>query len=351
MLKNKRLTINALILSFALFGCTAIANAECEGIFSSLLGTSKPMDTIEISAPDRFLYAVIDGSLAPQQFTQIIANIRIAVPGQPETTGRIKAFAKYKKRIDYAPDLSNDPPTAESREEDYTFSESALSDYLNLNSETATEIVFNFADDPIPAGITDLYLHVIFSANSGSTQGVTVFEGMKDLNEPQHILLVNSTDRVYLNHALYTAEEARNDPEVAGLLDDDQLDPYTDMDLGMAFYSDINPTSLHVAGLSMQAPGYGRFIILAGESDFNYHVQWSSLSRGHEDSGSSPMTGVVNQENSEGIFQNTQVVTFRGVRAHFVRWVCWNSPDADGLMSANWPSMASETPYTLSIWP
>lgn len=350
MLKRNKLVIGVL-LSAVFFTHGAAANDECDGIFSLLTGTCKSMNTIEISAPNRFVYAVIDGSLDPQQFAQINANVSIAVPGQPATLGKVQAFARYKKRTDYAPDLTNDPPTAASREDNYTVSASALSDYLYLYSGTPTELTFNFTADSVPAGITDLYLYVIFFAYNQTGQVIAVFEGMKDINEPQHILMVNSTDRVYLDGVLRTADEIRTNPDLDWLLDDSYLDPYNDMDIGMAFFLDSYPTQLHTACLTMPAPSYGRVIILADEPSFNYHVQWSSISREHSDYGSTSMAGVVNQENSEGVFQNTQVKTFRGITTHFVQWVCWWSPDAVGLKSADWPTMENEQAQSLAIWP
>lgn len=349
MLKRNKLIIGLLLL--AVF-CThsAAADNECDGIFSLLTGTCKSMNTIEISAPNRFVYAVIDGSLDPQQFAQINANVSIAVPGQPATLGKVQAFARYKKRTDYAPDLTNDPPTAASREDNYTVSASALSDYLYLYSGTPTELTFNFTADPVPAGITDLYLYVIFFAYNRTGQVIAVFEGMKDINEPQHILMVNSTDRLYLNHALYTAGQVRNDPALRILLEDEYLDPYDDMDLGMAFFNGSYPTRLHATGVTMPAPRSGRIIILADESEFSYHVQWTSVSRGHGDSGSTSMSGVVNQENSEGGFNNTQVVTFRGLKTHFVQWVCWHNPDTDGILSADWPTLENDPLHTMTLW-
>jgi hypothetical protein len=274
------------------------------------------------------------------------------------SSGKLLAVARYKKRTDYQPDLSTDPPTAASREDHFSYSVSYPIEITELSSTEPTEFIFNFSD-PIPAGITDLYLHVVFKGTLGNEIGTAIAVGMKDINEPQHIILVNSTDRVYLDHALYTANEIRSDPNLVWPLEDEYLDPYNDMDIGIAFFPDpaTYPTLLHAACLTMPAASYSRIIILAAEpsdeqSYFYYHVQWVSPSREDGQFGYAPMEGVINQDNSDGIFNPTEVQTFRGMNAHLVRWVCWNSPDADGLMSADgWPIMENELPRSAVIWP
>ncbi len=306
--------------------------------------------SIEITSPDTFIYSIIDGSLSPQQFTHIKAKLR-NTSEENMGNGTLQLVAKYRERIDYQPDLSTDPPTETSRKEDFSYSVSAPIDIVGLSSTEPEEFVFNFdLQNSIPAGITDLYLQVVFRGTLGNEQDIAVAVGMKDINEPQHIIMVNSTDMIYLNGTLRTADEIRTNPDLTWPLDDSYLDPYNDMDIGMAFFSDSYPTQLHTASLTMPAPSYGRVILLADTPSFNYHVQWSSISRSHSDYGSTSMGGVVNQENGEGVFQNTQIKNFRGINAHYVRWVGWHSPDAFGLESADWPEIFN-APIPLLIWP
>jgi hypothetical protein len=83
--------------------------------------------TLEISMPDRYLYSIADGSLDPQQFTYIKANVRNSTdynggPDAPMGPGKLWAVAKYKKRKNYANDLSNDPPRKEDRDEFFSYS-------------------------------------------------------------------------------------------------------------------------------------------------------------------------------------------------------------------------------------
>ncbi len=95
--------------------------------------------------------------------------------------GELHALATYRMRTDYKPDLSADPPAASSRE-------------------------------------------VAFTVAAGGRTPVTAY-GTKDLNEPQNILLVNSTDRVFIDGALWTAGEARTIPALIGQISDAFLDP------------------------------------------------------------------------------------------------------------------------------
>ncbi|MBW1911367.1 MAG: hypothetical protein JRJ11_17800, partial [Deltaproteobacteria bacterium] len=116
----------------------------------------------------------------PQQFTYIKANLRNVTPDEQMGPGVLTAVAKYKKRTDYQPDLSTDPPTAGSREEFFSYSVSDSVFIYSLDSGTSTAVTFNFSNQPIPAGITDLYLQVIFKGTLGNEQNTGIAVGMKD---------------------------------------------------------------------------------------------------------------------------------------------------------------------------
>ncbi|MBC2712017.1 MAG: hypothetical protein HGJ94_13845, partial [Desulfosarcina sp.] len=73
--------------------------------------------TIQISPPDEYIYSVIDGGGADQQFENIKAKLHNTTPDEAMLDGTLVAVARYKRRIDYVPDLSaNEPPLASSRE-------------------------------------------------------------------------------------------------------------------------------------------------------------------------------------------------------------------------------------------
>lgn len=169
--------------------------------------------TLEISAPDRCLYGIIDGAATPQQFTSLRAKVKNTSFIKDQTgnnigleeikSGTLKAVAKYKKRTDYQPDLTNDPPTNESIEPDFSYSVSApvflTPDLVSaINSTIPKEFSFEFpADAAIPAGVTDLYLQVVFKGTLGNEQDNAIAVGMKDLGEPTHINFWNTTDYTY----------------------------------------------------------------------------------------------------------------------------------------------------------
>lgn len=150
--------------------------------------------TLEITPPEEYVYSIIDGSETPQEFRYIKAKVKNTTPDEEIQDGTIMAVARYKKRTDYTPDLTNDPPCASSRESDFSYSVSTPADILFLSSGGEKEFVFDFSEDPIPAGITDLYLHVVFKGTLGNEQDIAVAVGMKDLNEPHHFNYLNCTD-------------------------------------------------------------------------------------------------------------------------------------------------------------
>ncbi len=163
--------------------------------------------SLEITPPQRYAYAIVDdadpafldghGNRQEQFFSELKARVRLTTPGDGSQTGEVLAIARYKRRTDYLPDLSNEPPTDFSMDEAFSYSVShPFSVYLD--SDISVEIDFDFAADPIPAGITDLSLQVIFK---GDLQGPIAL-GVKDLHEPMFFKMANSTDRYYHNGIL-----------------------------------------------------------------------------------------------------------------------------------------------------
>ena len=168
--------------------------------------------TLEISAPDICIYGLIDGS-GSQNFPKLKAKVENTSSPIKDSAGNIlsveaiqsgtlRAVAKYKVRSNYAPDMSNDPPTASSIAHDFTYN---ISDEIRLTPDQvsainngATEFTFVFPN-PIPAGITDLYLQVVFKGTLGNEADNAIAVGFKDLSEPTHINSWNTTDYTYLD--------------------------------------------------------------------------------------------------------------------------------------------------------
>jgi hypothetical protein len=95
----------------------------------------------------------------------------------------------------YAPDLSTYPPDgAIMTGLTYSYSVSASQPVSSLSSSIPAEFNFDFIGSPIPAGITDLTLQVVFKGTLGNEIDTAVAVGMKDLMEPTHLSFWNLTD-------------------------------------------------------------------------------------------------------------------------------------------------------------
>jgi hypothetical protein len=308
---------------------------------------------IEISAPGRFLYSVIDGSRNPQAFNLIRAKVKNTTPGEEMGPGTLVAVAKYKKRTDYQPDLSSDPPSATSRQPDFSYSVSLPISIQSLSSETATEFVFNFSYEPIPAGITDLYLQVIFKGTLGDERDEAIAVGMKDLHEPMHVTLWNSTDRFYLNEQLYTAGEIKTNSELLaavppGLI----IDPFNHLEFGIAFSSDGEPLVYNAYAEDLLSGSFSRIIVLADASPLYVYEGFYSVSPPTNAYVEGIIGGVVYQEDGSGNFVRVpdEIGRFRGINAHW-SFVYLETYDHNAAVSAPWPPAVNPNPVPISVYP
>jgi len=213
---------------------------------------------------------------------------------------------------------------------------------------------FHFSNQPIPAGITDLYLQVIFKGTLGNEQNTGIAVGMKDINEPMHICSWNSTDMVYLYGELYTAEEIRGDQDLLDLLPIGfNIDPYDQLNTGSAFSSDGNPVYYHTYNEPLPSARYSRIILLTDQPSFYIYVSYQSDDPYKNSWFEEILSGVSNQEDSSGDFNNTQVFTFRGKTAHYYYGLRIYYPNATGYDSADWPPLApgTEDPVATEIYP
>lgn len=319
---------------------------------------------LEITAPDVNVYSVADGSVIPQQFTRLRAKVRNITPNEEvhncdmqQQNCIVQAVARYKNRTDYQPDLSTDPPTEGSREAEYSYSVSAPIPIASLSSTTPSEFMFDFTSNPIPAGITDLYLNVIFKGTLGNEADIAIAVGMKDLNEPQHFSIWNTTDRFYLDGVLRTADEIRTTPVLLARVDFDgdgvvneigigepYIDPY-EVTTYVAFYPTTETPAFYNASYTPLPGGrYGRIIMLSDMPTFYLRVHRESTNPPEVLDTDLLYSGVTNQEN-DGIFENTQVNTFRTIIQH--QWSAYSRyfPDASGISTAPWPAPAHVNAY------
>jgi hypothetical protein len=319
--------------------------------------------TLEISAPDAFLYSIIDGSRLPQKFSYIKAKVKNTTPKEKDEQGEaisyeemgpgtLVAVAKYKKRTNYQPDLSADPPTPESREANFSYSVSLPIDIESLGTETATEFVFDFRYAPIPAGITDLYFQVVFKGTLGNESDDAIAVGMKDLNEPMHVVSWNCTDRFYLYGHLYTPQQIRSNEKLLNLIPPGfNIDPYNNLECGVAFYLEEIPEYYNAYTPSLPSARFSRIIVLTDAPSFNLFVALYSVSPPKESYSILTVDGVINQEDETGHFVPAPVSTFRGVTAHFSSGL-WNFYlDNWGILSAPWPGPTSLYPVQTTIFP
>lgn len=296
--------------------------------------------TLDVSWPETGVYSIADGSQTPytdahdnqhQQFTMIKASILNTTPNDTIGTGTLTAVARYKIIPNYAPDLSNYPPDpATMASVSYSYS---VSNAKTLTSEETTaintdyaDITFDFTNSPIPAGITDLTLQVVFKGTIGNEADNAIAVGMKDIMEPTHLVFWNLSDMFSLQYPgseyeLYTFDTLKNlaQPGTSLL---SRLDDTGDRSLDDELYLQPVPYTFNISFWNGQAmspavnvvipPGrHIRMIVLTNQSTNNYYeLKWTDPTR--SGTVTSPFPGVVNQADQSGAYGTpTPVDTFR----------------------------------------
>jgi hypothetical protein len=312
--------------------------------------------TIAISPPEEHVYAVIDAS-TDQSFQTIHARLHNTTPDEEMRDGTLVAVARYKHRIDYVPDLSsNEPPVEASREDSFSYSVSAPIEIESLGSEqaSAARFSFDFSADPIPAGITDLSLQVVFKGTLGSEANTAIAVGALDLAEPNHIATWNLTDWFYEQGRLMTADEIRADSASLEYLQNNcghllpYLDPFPmDIRLGFSASTAIAPDYI-VDYTGLQPGGYGRIIVLSGQPSFAMHVRRTATAPQFDQTSRLTYAGVTNQEDDDG-FTNTAVTTFRSITTHNFSGYLFYCPNLVGLGIGDWPATAGDQPVPATL--
>lgn len=299
--------------------------------------------SLEISAPSTYVYSITDGSQTPyidiatgnqhQQFTRIKAKIKNTTLNENVGAGILQAVARYKIIPDYAPDLSNYPPdgivmvgdgTTAHPGEQYFYSVSAPRTIPSLDSVTPADFTFDFSGSPIPAGITDLTLQVVFKGTLGNETDSAIAVGMKDLMEPTHLAFWNLSDMFSLNYHLYTADQIKTDPTLAAQVDlnhngifNEPGEPYIDHDpttFQVAFTDGPPAGPLTSAATALLPAGtYIRLITLVDRQANNVILlSWTSAVDAGLGSAFFTFNSVVNQADANGVWQTpTPEDTFR----------------------------------------
>lgn len=292
--------------------------------------------TLDVSWPNTGVYSIADGSQTPytdtngnhhQQFTKIRAAILNITPNEAIGAGTLTAVARYKIIPNYTPDLSHYPPDGTTMTAvPYSYSVSQSEPVTGINAADYTDITFNFAPAPIPVGITDLTLQVVFKGAIGNEADNAIAVGMKDIMEPTHLTFWNLSDMFSLqypgsDYELYTFAKLQNmaqpstsllnwlDETQDGSLNDElYLKPLTST-FTISFWN--NQAMIPAVTVDIPAGNHIRPIVLVNQSANNYfELKWVDPAR--SDSVTLLFTGVMNQADQNGAYSTpTPIDTFR----------------------------------------
>ncbi|MEW6521347.1 MAG: hypothetical protein AB1461_18250 [Thermodesulfobacteriota bacterium] len=290
--------------------------------------------SMEVSPPDEYVYGIVDGSSSPHQFNSIRAKVMNTTSSLDELgnpviaelhEGQLYAVARYREIPGYQEDLSNYPADeaalqALMENEPFVTAQSAIiaiDPLVNpISSVTPTSMTFDFSTEPIPAGVTDLTLHIVFSGAIGDDQELTMAAGTVDLNEPQYLTFANDTDYFLLNGIPVKTEDIIDDPDVE-LYGQIYPHDFTE-ELGFSATDQIAPFVVTFA--SLPPARYSQIIILVDNPSGYYvtdrvtatwnDITWLDATLSYQ------FAGTVNKEESPGVWQWTPVYTVRDITQH-----------------------------------
>ncbi len=306
---------------------------------------------IEISPPDETVYAVIDGAASLQQFTQIKAKLRSRITDRIMGPGTVTAMARYHLRTDYQPDLSTDPPTMATRQKEPSLSISAPVAVDVISSDTPLQLVFDFTEQPVPAGITDLFFIVMYQGDIEGIETPVSLVGFKDLNEPHHVVNWNLTDYFLLNYRWYTGQQIRADQTLLNYLYDNCwfMDSYVDpmdIELYVGFTAAESDTPVYVAHYqNIPAGRFGRLIIIAEAQEIWMQARSVTHSPGPDETldWTMLMPDAINQVDASG-FEFTAPVKFRHITGHSYHGWTWTCPYDEQISSELIEEMYAKAP-------
>lgn len=307
---------------------------------------------LKIHAPDNYVYGIIDGANPVQQFTKIRAKVRNSTPEEEAGPGTIVAVARYRIRTNYENDMSTDPPTQDDRQTFDSYSVSAIRTIdTSLSSDNYEEFEFDFTNEPIPAGITDLYLFVVFKGTLGLEKDTAVAVGSVDLREPTHFCEFNAHDHAYLDQEIWTWDEIIGDdhPELKAKVDlngngivcetnEPCLTP-VNQNTWLSFFSpdDEEPTRYQVMWDRLPYGRYGRVIFLSDRDAVKIQIATDLTGDYRADTSVKGICQVKTYQESLGSgWISDPIDTFRGVNLHI-----WSAnsefyPTVEGINFAPW---------------
>lgn len=299
---------------------------------------------IKISPPDEFVFAIIDGAAQPQQFVHLKAKLQNRLVDYPMGAGTVTAVARYRKRTDYQPDLSTDPPGEDSVEEDFSSSISAPVTVSEIPLDTPVALTFDFSAEPIPAGITDLFLLVLFTGQIGEITNPITVVSFKDLNEPMHFTPGNSKDLFLFEYQVKYTQSVLDDPDMMAYIEEEYWTFYIYMyhcyrhansieNCYIGFTAESTDTPIYVASYQDLEPGrHGRIIAILGEDGFYIHERRERIGDcQYGETGYFPADSVINQIDASG-FSNTAPISWRGIKAHQFHALLYAYPEVENFM-------------------
>jgi hypothetical protein len=292
--------------------------------------------TLEISAPDQCLYGLIDGA-GTQEFTKLKAKVRNTTLNETMGVGTLTAVAKYKRRTNYLQDLTNDPPTPDSIEANFSYSVSMPVDISSLSETTPQEITFNFTSSPIPAGITDLYLQIVFKGTLGNEADNAIAVGFKDLSEPTHINMFNTTDQTYIAGQLHDSSDV------------EKVTTTEKIAFCPSHWPVQNENEYQVRYSSIAAGEFGRIIFI---TDANIQIFYGVKDTQSDNPTDSELNewyapwGIVNQDG-----YTSPVYEFRGKLFHEASAYYYFSEPDENFWLVDWPLLTNDAiPATSVTW-
>lgn len=287
---------------------------------------------LEITPPDQYVYSVIDGgeihspidgeeedpNIGHQLIKTLKAKVRNNTPDEEMMAGELVAVAKYKRIIGYRADLESGSPTLQMREETFSYSASVPIAISSLSSTVPEEFTFDFTNSPIPAGITDLYLQIVFKGTLGNETEQAIAVGTRDLREPQHITIWNDTDYFQVFGVLMTAEEVREQKPLVAELNYVDPFPFTET---IGFSRDYPEIDAQTKITIQELPDarYSRIIVIADAADSSYFLTDNVVATGpgFDHTWKYSIPTIAHQENSEGGWDSSYVYRIRRIVQHY----------------------------------
>ncbi|MDA8100352.1 MAG: hypothetical protein M0042_12090 [Nitrospiraceae bacterium] len=313
---------------------------KSETSIGAVVGRVMKFPQIQISPPGRCMYGIADGAAKTPEFAKLKAKVsspNLAASNLQSAT--LWAVARYRERVDYAKDLTKDPPEPASLGQTISYASSVPipleAAQLEGLIKGQKEMTFEFKSKPIPAGITDLYLRVVIKGYDKEGKEIIAM-GTRDLSEPTHNIFTNDTD-LFLYGSLDAAFKLMTKDQVEAMKTTDEPAYNAIIESQIAYWPyavkyelafcpqeiyPMPPTKYDVVYESLGAGEFGRALTIADRSATTLPITAHKLTldplvkRYGETLTSTTTTMAINQE-FDKTFQSTAPVDMRGLEYHY----------------------------------